>query len=209
MFIYLSSYNILVCRVHQYAIYNVEEHLKRHHSLPIQKRRELLASYSHLALLPPSQVSMPALSSAPFAELRRPQDAWLCCYCYSSSTEPASQFISTSRSWMQKHLNQQHSIKLSRWSTPSAASYAEHAAQLWKPVKVQTFFQERRYVRYFTVQEQQQQEQSQPMTAEQQEAESSKQRQAALLHEWETVAGKDRDAIEQIAEEASTKDRTG
>jgi hypothetical protein len=62
---------------------------------------------------------------------------------------------------MQKHTNQQHGVKLSRWSTPSAASYTEHAAQLWKPVKVQTFFQERRYVRYFTVQEQQQQQQQQ------------------------------------------------
>jgi hypothetical protein len=50
-------------------------------------------------------------------------------------------------------MNQQHSVQLSRWSTPSAISYAEHAAQLWKPVKVQTFFRERRYVRYFVVQE--------------------------------------------------------
>jgi hypothetical protein len=66
---------------------------------------------------------------------------------------------------MRKHVNQQHSIQLSRWSTPSAASYAEQAAQLWKPVKVQTFFQERRYVRYFVVQEQEQEQeqgQSQP-----------------------------------------------
>jgi hypothetical protein len=118
-------------------------------------------------------------------------------------------FISTSRVAMRQHLNQQHSVQLSRWSTASAVSYAEHAAQLWKPVKVQTFFQERRYVRYFTVQEQHQQEQSPPRTVEQQEAESGKQLQAALLHEWEAVAGKDRDAIEQIAKEASTKDRTG
>jgi hypothetical protein len=82
---------------------------------------------------------------------------------------------------MRKHVNQQHSVKLSRWSTPSAASYAEHAAQLWRPVKVQTFFQERRYVRYFVVQEQEQEQaleqgQSQPQTAKQKEAVSYQQR---------------------------------
>jgi hypothetical protein len=119
---------------------------------------------------------------------------------------------------MQKHTNQQHNVKLSRWSTPSAASYAEHAAQLWRPVKVQTFFQERRYVRYFIVQEQEQEQeqeqgqkqgQSQPQTAEQKEAESYKQRLATLSQEWETIARKDSDAIERIAEEASAKDRTG
>ncbi|KAL1797092.1 hypothetical protein ACET3X_003698 [Alternaria dauci] len=108
---------------------------------------------------------------------------------------------------MRKHVNQQHSVQLSRWSSPSAASYAEHAAQLWRPVKVQTFFRERRYVRYFIVQEQkqrqeqeqepaqeQEQEQAQgkPQTAEQKEADSYKQRLATLS-----------------PEEASAKDRTG
>jgi hypothetical protein len=127
---------------------------------------------------------------------------------------------------MRKHINQQHSVKLSRWSTLSAASYAEYAAQLWKPVKVQTFFRERRYVRYFIVQEQeleQEQEQEQereqerkqehgqgkPQTAEQKEADSYKQRLATLSREWETVARKESDAIERVAEEASAKDRTG
>ena len=109
---------------------------------------------------------------------------------------------------MQKHVNQQHSIKLSRWPAASAATCAEHAAQLWMPVKVQTFFQERRYVRYFIVQEQQQ-EQSQPRTAEQQEVDDCKQRLAALSHAWDAIARRDSDAIEQIAEETSAKDRTG
>jgi hypothetical protein len=31
--------------------------------------------------------------------------------------------------------------------------YQEHAAKLWQPVKVQTFFRGRRYVCYFVVRE--------------------------------------------------------
>ena len=58
---------------------------------------------------------------------------------------------------MRQHVNQQHQIKLTRWSSATAVSYEEHAAQLWRPVKVQTFFRERRYVRYFVVQEEKEQ----------------------------------------------------
>ena len=77
---------------------------------------------------------------------------------------------------------------------------------------MQTFFRKRRYVRYFTVQEQQyeqQPKQSQPRTAEQQEADDCKQRLVALSHAWDAIARRDSDAIEQIAEETSAKDRTG
>ena len=59
---------------------------------------------------------------------------------------------------MQRHLNQQHNVKLTRWTSLSATSYSDHAAQLWKPVKVQTFFRGRRYLRYFVVQPPLQQE---------------------------------------------------
>jgi hypothetical protein len=127
----------------------------------------------------PGQVPLPEPNSAPIQELGRAQNAYLCCQLVqqqrrrsrsssesnsiesssessskSSSESSSCSYITTSHLRMQKHTNQQHSVKLSRWSTPSAASYAEHAAQLWRPVKVQTFFRERRYVRYFIVQEQ-------------------------------------------------------
>jgi hypothetical protein len=69
-------------------------------------------------------------------------------------------------------------------------------------------------MRYFVVQEQEQEQaleqgQSQPQTAKQKKAVSYQQRRATLSQEWETVARKDSDAIERIAEEASAKDRTG
>jgi hypothetical protein len=195
MFTYLPYHSVLVCLTHQCAVYSIDEQLKRYHKLPVAQRRELLAEYQGLTLCSPIEVQTPPPYSAPIAELGPARDALLCSQpaatkqvCGSSyrrkSKDGYCGFISTSRVAMRQHLNQQHSVQLSRWSTASAVSYAEHAAQLWKPVKVQTFFQERRYIRYFTVQEQEHvQEQSQPRTAEQQEAESCKQRQAALLHE--------------------------
>jgi hypothetical protein len=53
--------------------------------------------------------------------------------------------------------------------------YGDHAAQLWQPVKVQTFFRERRYVRYFIVQEQKEQgEQQQQDAPEQQQGDEQR-----------------------------------
>jgi hypothetical protein len=187
MFTYLSSYSTLICIEHQQAVYSLDEHLKRRHSLPVAQRRQLLATYQSYALCPPERLSLPAPGSAPIAELGPAQDGFLCCQSKAAAGGAAAggaaaggaaaggaaaggaaaaagqqsascSYVTTNRKEMRKHVNQQHSVKLSRWSTPSAASYAEHAAQLWRPVKVQTFFQERRYVRYFVVQEQEQEQ---------------------------------------------------
>ncbi|EUC27745.1 hypothetical protein COCCADRAFT_110882 [Bipolaris zeicola 26-R-13] len=92
--------------------------------------------------------------------------------------------------------------------------YAIHS--LWRPVKAQTFFRERRYVRYFVVQEQQEpqaqaqaQNRSQPRIVEQTEAERHQQRLASLSYKWDIVASRDSQAIERVAEEASARDYTG
>ena len=86
---------------------------------------------------------------------------------------------------------------------------------------MQTFFRERRYVRYFIVQDQQkqqrdtsqesQQQQQQPRqeTAEENEAASYQQRLASLSYEWDAAERKDSEDIAHIAEEALAKDRTG
>ena len=121
MLTYLSTYGVLICNEHQYAIYSLEDHLKRYHKLPIQERRELLERYSSYALQLPTNVRVPAPYSTPFKELGLPQDALRCCY------EASCSFISTSQSWMKKYINQQHRIKLTRWSTTLATSYAKHA----------------------------------------------------------------------------------
>lgn len=213
-------------------MYGLDEHLKRHHKLPIVKRRALLVEYEGLSLSLPSQMLLPEPYSAPIQELGAAQNAYLSCQPTQQrkSRSESCNYIPTSRLQMQQHENQQHSVKLSRWSTPLAPSYAEHAAQLWRPVKVQTFFQERRYVRYFIVQETEQPQPSLPPLlplsleqrdrsqtsqqprqerAQQDQAESYQQRLACLSYEWDAVEQKDSQAIELIAEEASAKDRTG
>ena len=64
MFAYLSSYEVLICREHQYAVYSLDEHLKRHHRLPVAERRELLAAYAGLSLNPPGYGVLPEPYSA-------------------------------------------------------------------------------------------------------------------------------------------------
>jgi hypothetical protein len=93
--------------------------------------------------------------------------------------------------------------------------YEDHAAQLWQPVKVQTFFRERRYVRYFVVQtedEEDEEEQEQQQQGEQQELGQQgdyNQRLALLSSRLEALKREDSEAINRMAEEASAKDCTG
>ena len=75
MFTYLPAYRVLICCEHQQAVYGLDEHLKRHHKLPIAKRRELLAEYQGLSLSLPSQVLLPEPYSAPIQELGAAQNA--------------------------------------------------------------------------------------------------------------------------------------
>ena len=143
MLAYLPTYGVLVCLEHQRALYGADEHLKRHHKLPLRERRALLDPYSSLALLSPTQVPLPEPYSAPLAELGTPKEALICCCCCdetsrgrgSSTTSSSSSsssssvqlrrvcgFITTSCSWMKQHVNQQHQIKQNRWPTTAAAT---------------------------------------------------------------------------------------
>jgi hypothetical protein len=131
MFTYLPAYRVLICVEHQHAVYGLDEHLKRHHSLPAARRKELRAAYAGLAIDAPTQLSLPAPNSAPIAELGRAQDAFLCCQQgkedagagAGAGAAGASAFIqqrrscsyiTTNRQEMRKHTNQQHSVKLTR-----------------------------------------------------------------------------------------------
>jgi hypothetical protein len=166
MFTRYPPYQVLICCEHHCAVYGLDKHLERHHAMPAAARRALLAEYKDFDLLLPAEVGLPLLYSYPIDELGPAQDASLCC-CSSRGSGSGNgdsavcSYISTSRIKMRQHVNQEHSVKLTRWSSPATASYKEHAAQRWQPVKVQTFFCERRYVRYFVVQEEEQQTEQQ------------------------------------------------
>ena len=70
---------------------------------------------------------------------------------------------------------------------------------------MQTFFRERRYVRYFIVQEEHQEHQEH----QEQQQSNCERRLSCLLSGWETLKREDGEATERMAEEASAKDRTG
>jgi hypothetical protein len=143
-------YRVLICREHGCAVYGLDKHLKQHHSMPAAERRALITSYEDFDVLPPAEVAQPAPYGPPIDALGPAQYAFLCrCSGGGSSKDGDSDsavcdFISTSRAKMRQHVNQQHGVKLTRGSSPATASYEEHTAQLWQPVKVQTFFRERR-----------------------------------------------------------------
>jgi hypothetical protein len=102
MFTHLPLYRVLVCQEHQRAVYNPDEHLKRHHRLPAAQRRELLAPYKRLTPFPPpDQVPVPQPYGAAIAALGQAQDGFLC-------RTGSCCFATASRSWMKKHVNKQH-----------------------------------------------------------------------------------------------------
>jgi hypothetical protein len=140
-FLYLSAHSVLICLEHQHAVYGLDEHLKRHHGLVAARRKELLATYAGLTIYAPKQVPLPAPNRPPIAELGQAKDAFLCCQEEAGVVAREGEeldvgateatiivqqqhtcgYISTNRQEMRKHTNQQHCIKLTRWSSSAAA----------------------------------------------------------------------------------------
>jgi hypothetical protein len=103
MLSYLLAYSVVICCDHRCAVYGLDEHLKRHRKLSIHARRQLLAAYSDIYVLPPCQVPILEHNSAPLLELGKPEDALACCYQVATSSTNSSGacgYISTSRKHM-------------------------------------------------------------------------------------------------------------
>ncbi|KAF2675690.1 hypothetical protein K458DRAFT_397699 [Lentithecium fluviatile CBS 122367] len=88
--------------------------MKRHHNMPAAERRAQLALYKDAALLPPAEVPLPEPYGRPINKLGPAQDGFTCSSSSSSSSgggggggTSTCGFASTSRGWMQKHVNQQ------------------------------------------------------------------------------------------------------
>jgi hypothetical protein len=69
MFTYYKPYQVLLCREHRCAVYGLEKHLERHHSMPTAERRALLAAYKDFDVLPPAEVTQLTLYSRAISEL--------------------------------------------------------------------------------------------------------------------------------------------
>jgi hypothetical protein len=127
MFAYFALYSVLVCCEDCCALYGLDGHLKRYHSMPPAERGALLAAYEDFNVLTPAKVPQPTPCDPPIDALGPAQDAFL---CRSSTRDRESNsadcsFITTSRTKMQ-----QHSVKLTRWSSATTRLAISQFSQL-------------------------------------------------------------------------------
>ena len=129
---YEEYFRVLICKEHKHAIQNLDEHLRKHHSIDSKARRQVVQRYSSLALLEPQDVPLPEPLRQPFEALGKPIRALIC-------EEEECEYITINRSVIGQHCNKTHKWK----STRGQQEY-------WHDIWVQSFFGSRRQ-RYFSV----------------------------------------------------------
>lgn len=130
---YEEKYKLLICKYHQYALQNLSNHLRTHHSGSTKEKSAVVKKFASLHTLQPSEVQLPPPLKEPIESLSKPRDAYIC-------DEEECGFITISRDEIRKHCNQTH-----EWR--STKEDQEH----WHHVYVQTFFSNGGRQRYFTV----------------------------------------------------------
>jgi superfamily II DNA or RNA helicase len=130
---YDAQYKVLICKLHQYAVPNLSNHLRKQHDGSVKEKRAVVEKYAHLEILKPAQVELPPPLETPFELLGKPLNAFIC-------DEDECEYITISRDEVRKHCNRTH-----KWR--STKEDREH----WHQVYVQTFFTTNGLQRYFTV----------------------------------------------------------
>jgi hypothetical protein len=69
---YNSQYRVLVCRYHEYAVWNLASHLRLQHKVRSSERSAIEEMFSTCELLEPAQVATPLPLEAPFHWLGAP-----------------------------------------------------------------------------------------------------------------------------------------
>ena len=129
---YQIEYRVIVCLEHQCAIQNIDIHLRDFHTLPKERRRELVKTYSSLELIEPKSVRNPLPDRLPIEALGLPVSAFAC-------RHEDCDFISTSENWIRQHAYK-HGWRVS-----------ERQPVYWRGVRAQTFFRNPRLIKYFIV----------------------------------------------------------
>lgn len=131
-FEFLEEYSLLICRLHKYAIQNVQSHLYTLHScLDARKRRRIVERYKTYQLANPDNIQLPQPGGLPLPTLQKPRLGFLCDNC---------DYITISRKSMRNHHNQVHDWKIIK-------NEKEH----WQEVRVQTFCTNNGHQRWFIV----------------------------------------------------------
>lgn len=66
---YHEAYGVLICVKHGYAVRNLTDHLKRHHSSSKKERTEVLKQQKHLVLRSAKEAPLPPPLQDPFSAL--------------------------------------------------------------------------------------------------------------------------------------------
>jgi hypothetical protein len=130
---YNTQYQLLICREHGYALQNFKTHLRDEHSLSLTERKVIIAQHEQQPLTPASQLVHPLSVSSPVPGLKKAIKAYQC-------QHRSCTFIAASEDWIRQHANQKHGWKKST-----------ELPRLWKSVRAQTFFTERKLTKYFVV----------------------------------------------------------
>ncbi|KAK3615832.1 hypothetical protein LTR56_026357 [Elasticomyces elasticus] len=131
--LYLRDYGVLICRVHGFAVRQLENHLRIAHQGSAKDRREVVGMFTHCRSRAPPTVPLLEPLQEPFEALALPQKAFLC-------AAPECGVISISRDGIRIQCNKAHGWR-------SSAKQRIYWGQVW----VQTFFNAAGPQRYFTV----------------------------------------------------------
>ena len=181
---YLHEYKTLICKQHATALQNLNAHLRQHHSIGSQARKQIVESYCDYSWIrDPHSVTLPAPLSPPIAELGAPLDGLQC-------LEDDCSFLTINVDELRKHQKRAHGLG---WSRKSSDRYQN--------VKMQTFFQRKGLRRYFIVHDEENSELSAPGEV----AEVVQ----AQLGRWEETKKMEEEKAQVMEAEAAKTDKTG
>ena len=134
-FIYVAQFKPLVCSICHFAVQDHDRHLKEKHQVPVHQRRKILTACQRYERCTAAQVTYPILPIAAINVLGAPNTCFAC-------TASGCDFIRAHNAELRQHAYQVH-----RWRA------SELQRTLWRSVKAQTLFRDRKLVRYFIVQD--------------------------------------------------------
>ena len=132
-FEYIERFKQLVCSICHFGVQDRDRHLQEQHHVPVDQRRKILAAYNRFKISRADQI---VYLDAPIAHITCLGVPQTCLAC----TVPDCDFVRTNERELRSHAYTIH-----QWRSNTAER------TLWRPVKAQTLFRDRKSLRYFVV----------------------------------------------------------
>jgi hypothetical protein len=101
---YLHEHKVLVCTKHATALQNLDAHLRQHHAIKSEVRKQLIESYSSLEWIRDAhKITLPAPLGRPITELGAPLDGFQC-------AEKECNLITLNLDELRKHRKSTHNL---------------------------------------------------------------------------------------------------